>query len=66
MLKNKLKINDENTEFLLITRPLSQSKIKADHRLQIGNASISTPPSARNVGVTYDSQMAIEKYVTNV
>ena len=40
MLKNKLKINDIKNEFLLIARPHSLSKIKADNHLQVGKSYI--------------------------
>ena len=49
MLKNKLKINDEKTEFRLIASPHSQSEIKTDHHLEVENASIPISSSARNL-----------------
>ena len=46
MLTNKLKVNDEKAEFLLIASPHSQPKIKADHHLKVEHVSFPTSSSA--------------------
>ena len=66
MLHNKLKINDDKTEFLLLSSAHAKSKLKDDHKLNVGNASIPTSSTAKNLGVMFDSHMTMEKHITSV
>ena len=66
MLTNRLKINDEKTEFLLIASPHALSKMKTPHHLVVGNMSIPMSSSAKKLGVIFDNKMNMNKQVTSV
>ena len=66
MIKNKLKINDDKTEFLVIASANGHSKISSDNKLKVGNALIPPSSSARNLGVIFDDHMNMEDHVTSV
>ena len=48
MIANKLKINDENNEFLATGSPLFHSKMTKSHELSTGNSKIKASQLARN------------------
>ena len=66
MIKNRLKINDDKTEFLIIGSPHTHSKLDGNLKLSVGNATIKPSVSARNLGVQFNSQMSMENQVTNI
>ena len=66
MLKSKLKINDDKTEFLLISSSRLQAKLHRDQELTVGSQHIPISPLARNLGVVFDCNMRMDKHVTNV
>ena len=49
MITNKLKINDDKTEFLLITSP--SAKLTRDIQISIGKDQTSHSPSCKSLGV---------------
>ena len=61
MIKNKLKINDSKTEFLVISSP--KSTISRNIHLTIGQSSINPSESCRNLGVTFDQHLTMEKHI---
>jgi len=63
MIKNKLKINDDKTEFLIISSP--RAKINLDCQLNIGNVSVNQSSSCRNLGVFMDSHLGMDKHIAN-
>ena len=66
MLKNKLKINYDKTEFRLIASPHSQSKLKGEKHLTVGEAEVPPSSSAKNLGVTFDSCLTMDKHIKHV
>ena len=66
MIENKLKINDDKTEFLIIASPHSHKKITTNHQLTVGNASINPSASAKNLGVYFDNEMNMDKQVSSM
>ena len=55
MIKNKLKINDSKTEFLVLTSSYFKQQ-QQDLQINVGNTHIRRPTaSARNLGVIFDS-----------
>ena len=64
MIKNKLKINDEKTEFLIISSP--NSKLAADLKISIGQSEISPSPSCKSLGVMLDSHMSMDTQIQSV
>ena len=62
MIKNKLKINDDKTEFLIISSPYSRSSIP-DCKLRVGTSEIERSLSAKNLGVMFDSHVSMESHI---
>jgi hypothetical protein len=65
MAHNKLKLNDDKTEFLVISSPHYQDLFINTH-LQIGNSSISPSQTARNLGVMFDNVLNMSNHVTSI
>ena len=64
MIKNKLKINDDKTEFLVITSP--KSKLSQDMHINIGQSEIHPAKSCKSLGVMFDDRMSMDVQVGNV
>ena len=62
MLTDKLSLNDNNTEFLIIGTKQQLSKISPCH-LTIGSATVSPVNSARNLGTWMDTSLALEDHI---
>ena len=62
MICNKLQLNDDKSEFLIIASRHQMSKIQC-HSLHIGNSVINAKPSVRNLGVQFDSEMSMSAHV---
>ena len=64
MIRNKLKINDDKTEFLLISSPYS--KLSKDVKISIGQSEITPSTSCKSLGVMLDNHMAMDVQIQNV
>ncbi len=64
MIRNKLKINDDKTEFLIISSP--RSKYTPTFSLGIGDVTIDPTSSCRNLGVLFDKNLSMEAHISNV
>ena len=65
MTRNKLKLNDDKTEFLVMTSKFHQQNM--DHTaIQVDSASIVASSFARNLGVMFDNSLAMEKQVKKI
>ena len=62
MLQNKLKLNDDKTEFLILGKKAHRSKITTES-VQIGETSAQPTEHVRNLGVIFDSEMKLDKHV---
>ena len=62
---NKLKLNDDKTEMLVICHPSLKHKIQ-DISLKIGNADIVPTKSVRNLGAMFDDGMTMANHITHV
>lgn len=65
MSTNFLKLNDDKTEFMIITSKQMKSKLQAPS-LQIGDTIVEPNTHARNLGVIFDSTFSMDKHVSNV
>ena len=65
MTNNKLKVNDDNTELLIITSKHNQDKI-INHQMQIGTATVTSSANARNLGIVFDNTMSMESHVKKI
>ena len=59
---NLLKLNDDKTEFLILTPPLYKQIINIDH-LSVGNAQIISVSSAKNIGVIFDEHLNMKAQI---
>ena len=64
MIRNKLKINDDKTEFLLITSP--RAKFNVNIELSIGRETIVPSTSCKSLGVMLDSQFAMDAQIRHL
>jgi hypothetical protein len=65
MVQNKLKLNDDKTELIIIT-PSRQSHKCTIKRLQVGNCEVNASANARNLGVVFDNTMSMKDQVNAV
>ena len=64
MLKNKLKINDDKTEFLVISFP--HTKLPTELKIAIGQSEIIPSSSCMNLGVMLDKHMTMSAQIQHV
>ena len=64
MIRNKLKINDDKTEFLLITS--SRTKFTENINLSIGKENISSSNSCKSLGVMLDSHFSMDTQINSL
>ena len=65
MITNKLKINDDKTEFIVVTKPYLISHVK-DFQLKIGGHDIPATDCAKNLGVIFDQTLSMDKPINSV
>jgi hypothetical protein len=65
MVANKLKLNDDKSEFILISSPHNKKKFD-QLSIHIGPEIVDVTHSARNLGVMMDSVFSMEDHVTSV
>ena len=67
MLSLNLKLNDSKTELLVIGSRQQLTKIDlGNFRFKIGSTYISSVPSARNLGVIFDSNMTFARHINDL
>ena len=64
LAENFLKLNDEKTEFLLISSKTSTTT--SIQSIQVGNDSIQTSDKVRNIGAIFDSNMTMQSHIKNI
>lgn len=64
MIKNKLKINDDKTEFLVITSPYS--KLSNEIRITIGQTEIVPESPCKSLGVMFDSRVCMDAQIKHI
>ena len=65
MIKHKLKINDSKTEFMVLTSSFLKQQFN-DLQIKVGNSQIEPSPTARNLGVIFDSHLNLESHINSV
>ena len=65
MSNNKLKLNDDKTELLIVSSKNAENKIQNTH-IQLGSSTISTSNNVRNLGIYLDSNMSMENHIKKV
>jgi hypothetical protein len=61
----KLKINDDKTEFMIISSKHIQKSLE-NHTLHVGSTEVSISKTVRNLGVMMDSVMNMDSQITSV
>ncbi len=62
MVENKLKLNGDKTELMVLTPPLSRVKVTIPS-LNIGESSIAASPTIRNLGSMWDQAATMKEHV---
>ena len=65
LTSNRLPVNPSKTEFLIIGNPQQRNKIQSSSIVFCGNV-ISPSESARNLGVTFDSNLSLTKHISSI
>ena len=65
MIKNKLKLNPDKTEFFISSSPYHQSHFN-NLSLQLDDTVILPSATVRNLGVTFDCNITMTQHVTNL
>ena len=65
MNSNKLKLNDDKTEFMILGSPNSLKQVKTES-IRIWDFNIKAVASVRNIGTMFDSQMKMEVQVRSM
>ena len=67
MISQKLKINDDKTEFLILASPNMHSKlIGHSFSLPVGHCSITPTSAARSLGVIFDDKLSMDAHIKSV
>ena len=65
MSMNKLKLNDDKTEFLIMFSKYQQHIIQ-DHSINVGTTTIHASKIARNLGIVFDDNLCMDQHVKRV
>ena len=65
MTNNKLKLNDDKTEFLILASPHQRHKVAAQS-IQVCESCVQSVESARNLGALFDRALNMEGHVTSI
>ena len=65
MLENKLKLNDDKSELVVIAPARHAHKVSID-RIKIGDCYVHSSKSAKNLGATFDDTMCMHQHVTTL
>ena len=64
-VKNKLKLNDDTTELLIMSPKNARNKIQ--HKfIQIGSSTISASTNVGNFGIYHDINMSVKNHIKKV
>ena len=67
MTLNKLKLNDDKTEFLILGTRQSLNKVSESNKtLTVGTTDIPTSSNVRNLGVMFESNMSMARHISKV
>ena len=66
MMSNKLQMNEDKTDVLLVTAKRFLSLQPLPKFMNINSTCVKFSPSVRNLGVTFDSTLSLHQQVMNV
>ena len=65
MSQNKLKLNEEKTEFIIFGTDAQRKKMLYNS-IDLGNSTVSASDSVRNLGAHLDKDMSMKVHVNNI
>ena len=65
IIKNKLKINDSNTEFIIFRSPLLKQNL-SDLSVIVGNMQVSPSSKVRDLGVFFDQYITFHDHISGI
>ena len=65
MIKNKLKINDSKTEFIIFRSPLLKTDLSGVS-IRVGDSQISPSSKVRDLGVIFDDCLSLDAHISNI
>ncbi len=65
LIKNKLKINDDKTVFMLLGTNYWVSKLKLKN-IKVGHTDIEVTENTKNLGIIFDREMSLHKHINDV
>ena len=65
MIKNKLKINDSKTEFIIFRSPQCKASISGVS-VSVGDSNILPSPKVRDLGVIFDECLTLDAHIGNI
>ena len=66
MTDNKLKLNDDKTEVMIISSSRMSTALSIPDSFDIGNASVPFSDTVKNLGVTLDCHLSLKTHVLNL
>ena len=66
MTFNKLKLNDDKTEVMVVSSPRMSTSIQLPESITIGNATVPFSSTVKNLGVTLDSHLTMQAQVLTI
>ena len=64
MSSNRLKLNADKTQFIWLGSPQQLASVRMEE-LSIGGAAVAPVDTARDLGVTLDAQLTLDKHITS-
>ena len=65
MIKNKLKINDSKTEFIIFRSPLLKQNL-SDLSISVGDTQVSPSSKVRDLGVVFDQYLTFHDHISGI
>ena len=65
MIKNKLKINDSKTEFIIFRSPLLKTDLSGVS-IRVGDSQISSSSKVRDLGVIFNDCLLLDAHISNI
>ena len=65
MIKNKLKINDSKTEFIISRSPLLKQNL-SDLSVSVGNMQVSPSSKVRDLGIVFDQYLTFHEHISDI
>ena len=65
MIKNKLKINNSKTEFIIFRTPLFKQNL-SDLSVSVGDMQVSPSSNVRDLGVVFDTYLTFHDHISGI